>query len=902
MHRPWVVGAVVATVLFAAHAPRSRADASVEDTWAAASSPSLSRAEAAANLSAWAATLSAVEDGSWTVSAVTVLDRDRTAAKALATRLDAARDAAKGALRAAGFATRDLEPWVVVHVLARDADPLVVTAPDGATFLVRERTGTSSPPAPPALARADGPPIARDAREAADRARDHAATAAAIASAQAGALTVAVARAAIAATDLPETTPAWLREALVVWTARKAGGETAPTGVHVCGCGKGAPPSAARLMDPASTPSSTESLLLGLVVADALGDSADAAARVAAIASSPDRGPAAFGAAFARPAADLVAAAWARAGAASEAPSCDAARTVPCTVCRATGKVEVACTACAALARAPCASCGGEQYCPAPMCIDGAHPSGDVAYVCKFCSGIGWTHCRACKSEGAFPCKGCAGRGRTTWPCPACAGSRRVPCARGGESERLAAWLDPKAPCPACAATVVGPCRTCGGTAVSGCATCRGIGRVPCPHCDGVACDRCSRGGRDCPACVGVPGAPCKTCAGKGTAPMSPAGCWLCGGSGTARGLDVARAAIAPPGDRAAEIRANVDALRKAVDFLLTCRDKRSGEFALRRFRRSREDSAGALGKPSLYSNAEVVWTLVAAGIGSKDEKLAPAVAAVRELAQELVDEKKVDVTTQSVAVALRALAAAAEDPSGPLVRGLVQRLVKAQRANGLWAETVLGKDPGDAFQSIFAIEALAIARRRGAKVPSEVWSRALSAAQSTLSAQSRDRRKKGWTSATDVASGVTLVAIAKAGTLGDKAGSLEEYKALPAVREGLAWLDRHFDVEHQTSVARGTVVRSRTDSGYSAFLYAVERMGSLLSIPVIAGRRWYVEGARSLRAQQLPDGSFEELGPGRLNGPVRTTCSAMLFLLRATPPITSGAGAAATAPADEGD
>ena len=77
---------------------------------------------------------------------------------------------------------------------------------------------------------------------------------------------------------------------------------------------------------------------------------------------------------------------------------------------------------------------------------------------------------------------------------------------------------------------------------------------------------------------------------------------------------------------------------------------------------------------------------------------------------------------------------------------------------------------------------------------------------------------------------------------------------------------------------------------GYAAYLYALERLCQLLSIDMIGGERWYRAGARRLRELQLPDGSFEELGVGRINGPVRTTDSAILFLVKATTPLTESA------------
>jgi hypothetical protein len=60
-----------------------------------------------------------------------------------------------------------------------------------------------------------------------------------------------------------------------------------------------------------------------------------------------------------------------------------------------------------------------------------------------------------------------------------------------------------------------------------------------------------------------------------------------------------------------------------------------------------------------------------------------------------------------------------------------------------------------------------------------------------------------------------------------------------------------------------------------------------LLNIPVLAGERWHTTGARHLWEIQLPDGSFEEVGRDRLNGPVRCTTTCLLFLIRATVPIS---------------
>jgi prenyltransferase beta subunit len=81
--------------------------------------------------------------------------------------------------------------------------------------------------------------------------------------------------------------------------------------------------------------------------------------------------------------------------------------------------------------------------------------------------------------------------------------------------------------------------------------------------------------------------------------------------------------------------------------------------------------------------------------------------------------------------------------------------------------------------------------------------------------------------------------------------------------------------------------VRNRGQAGFAADLFAIQRLAMLLNIDLLAHERWHTTGARYLRSLQLKDGSFEEMGSDALNGPVRTTCTALLFLARATPPVT---------------
>ena len=167
-----------------------------------------------------------------------------------------------------------------------------------------------------------------------------------------------------------------------------------------------------------------------------------------------------------------------------------------------------------------------------------------------------------------------------------------------------------------------------------------------------------------------------------------------------------------------------------------------------------------------------------------------------------------------------------------------------------------------------------------------KIWYKALRAACSAFTARTVGGMKDSWVTATDVASHTALVVLARAGTLGDKAVTFD-YHAMPEVQAGLAWLDRYFDIRQQPKFSGGARVNSRSDSGYAAYLFSIQRLGMLLRIPVLGGERWHTTGARYLREIQLPDGSFEETSRSRLNGPVRCTTISLLFLLRVTVPVT---------------
>lgn len=897
--RTGLLALVALAAVLTTQRPSRGDDPAADDPWRAITSPRLTAAAATSALAGWVEALGTNGAEVGEQGATRVLGRPGSDAAGLAVRVDAVRTAVGDVLRAAGLTPDAVEgAWTVVHAIVPDARPLVAATTDGAAVLVRVPAAAAPPTEPTLPARADGPLLPRDLEAAADHGRRFAAATAAAADLGGSSPWPTLAARRALADALPPKTPAWLVEGLVVWAAQRAAPD-AGRRVHVCGAGKGAaPPAAAVLLDPRRTPTPGEAAVVGQALAEVLGDATDVRARVEQVAASADRGPKAFEAAFGRPATDALGAAWAKVGDVARAFRCTPARTLPCTLCKATGRVEFACLGCTGTGRAPCPSCLGRSDCPCPSCSDGQHERSDGSVVtCAFCDGDQWCYCVTCDFAGGAPCKPCGGRGKATAPCPACAGTQRVPCPYGGASPVLAEWLAPgEARCVACSGGALGPCTACLGTLRRGCTTCRGPGHVPCTSCGGPGCGTCNqRGYLRCSACGGEPKGACGECGGKGVQPLEPARCWLCAGTGRARGLEAADVSVGPrtAAEREAEQAANAEALRRAVEFLLSSRTEVG--FALRHPRAGgRGGPTPALYHSSLYANAEVLTTLFAAGVGPEDPRVAPAFATLRTQLDALLGEARPDTSTQSVAISLSALLLSGEDPRGPRIERATALLRRGQRSNGLWGSELLGTTPGDTYSSLYAIEALWTAARRGAKVPSTVWERALPAAQTGVARSTKGRKAKGWDDGTDVASGIAIVAMTRAAIAGTNLLSLAEYKRIPAVDRGLRWLDRYHVPDRCPVMTDGTLTRAATDAGYAAYLYAIERACSLLSIETLAGRRWYDEAASTLRRQQLADGSFEELGPGRLNGSVRTTTSAVRFFLRSTPPITSE-GVAAT-------
>ncbi len=96
-------------------------------------------------------------------------------------------------------------------------------------------------------------------------------------------------------------------------------------------------------------------------------------------------------------------------------------------------------------------------------------------------------------------------------------------------------------------------------------------------------------------------------------------------------------------------------------------------------------------------------------------------------------------------------------------------------------------------------------------------------------------------------------------------------------IRGGWAWLDRNWAVDRHP--------KNPSNRWLYYYLYSLERAAVLDRVKRVAGRDWYYEGAIELLVRRNKNGSWGGGGGAR----VAPTCFALLFLKRATAPLTTG-------------
>ena len=216
--------------------------------------------------------------------------------------------------------------------------------------------------------------------------------------------------------------------------------------------------------------------------------------------------------------------------------------------------------------------------------------------------------------------------------------------------------------------------------------------------------------------------------------------------------------------------------------------------------------------------------------------------------------------------------------PSAPIGRIAVQRR----------STTYAGAGPkGDFSNTQFAILGLRACRDAGVDVPVETWKAALGYLRSF------QRPDGGWGyvvgGAQDEASyaSLTCAAVCSAAIALHATGS-KDPKADPLVAKGLAWMKKNAAVAENTGIDRSAVAGPSPWQCYH--LYSLERAARVLGLTEVGGKPWYPAGAAWLLGAQQGDGRWDDSGQTddkHRHLAVADTCFALLFLARATRPLT---------------
>jgi hypothetical protein len=215
---------------------------------------------------------------------------------------------------------------------------------------------------------------------------------------------------------------------------------------------------------------------------------------------------------------------------------------------------------------------------------------------------------------------------------------------------------------------------------------------------------------------------------------------------------------------------------------------------------------------------------------------------------------------------------------------GATPKVVIARRSS-ITSERVL---KGDFSNTQVAILGLRACREAGVEIPKETWKAALDYLRRF------QRQDGGWGYVIeDQQDGASYASLTCAGmcslAICLNALGTSDVRSDAGLKKALAWLDKNLDPTHNVGVDQSEVLGPSPWQYYH--LYSLERIGRVLNVETLGKHAWYAEGARWLLAQQASDGSWAD-GPGAM-GPRPTyltpadTCFAILFLARATRPIT---------------
>jgi hypothetical protein len=205
--------------------------------------------------------------------------------------------------------------------------------------------------------------------------------------------------------------------------------------------------------------------------------------------------------------------------------------------------------------------------------------------------------------------------------------------------------------------------------------------------------------------------------------------------------------------------------------------------------------------------------------------------------------------------------------------------------------KTLTGAE-GDFSNTQFALLGLRACREARIEVPAETWETALAYHErfqqpdgSWGYVMKGEQDEAGYASLT--AAGAVGVALCLHG-MGKK-----NPKSHPAAKKALAWLQKNWKPEENVGLEDSALIPPSTWQYYH--LYAIERVGRVFNLKKIGKRDWYADGAAWILAEQRSDGSWKDPAGDTTAASelpylhTAATCFAILFLARATPPLTGG-------------
>ncbi len=240
-----------------------------------------------------------------------------------------------------------------------------------------------------------------------------------------------------------------------------------------------------------------------------------------------------------------------------------------------------------------------------------------------------------------------------------------------------------------------------------------------------------------------------------------------------------------------------------------------------------------------------------------------------------------------------------AGEPGGPTPPKNDKRgQTRAERQVPVKCDKPIGPPIGDHSNTQFALLGLRACAAAGVVMPKETWTKA----QRIL--EQGQKSDGGWSytypSPLDAKGNKTVDAGASYGSmscsgvcgliicrfyLGDKS-----WKGNPAIQSGIDWLGSNFTVTENAKMAQNPApnIKGGGAAWHYYYLYALERVGMIAGVDKLGGRFWYKNGAKFLLKQQQANGSWSsELG----DNTVADTCFAILFLKKATKPLTIQSG-----------